>query len=168
MRWVAAITAAHHTAGHTSPAESELVRVTVAGIRRMYADAGDRRPQRRAPLLLDDVRAILDTARTGARSWVQKVTERRDSALILMGFAGAFRRSELVALTTADIRLHPQDGLHVRVGRSKTDQTGTGTVKALPYGRAHQTCPVCAYLRWRQILDAWDLEGSGRRAARSA
>lgn len=68
VRWVAAITAAHHTAGHAAPGESELVRVTVAGIRRMYADAGDRRPHRRAPLLLDDVRAILDTARTGARS----------------------------------------------------------------------------------------------------
>lgn len=125
----------------------------------MYADPGERRPRRRAPLLTEDVRAILDTARTTARSWAEKVAERRDSALILLGFAGAFRRSELVALTTADIRLHAEDGLHGRVGRSITDQTGHGATKALPYGRAHQTCPVCAYLRWRAVLDAWDEHG---------
>lgn len=94
---------------------SELVRTTVAGLARMYAAAGDRPPQRRALLLLDDVRAVLDTARTTAQSWGEKVAERRDSALILLGFAGAFRRSELVALTTDDVRLHPQDGLHIPV-----------------------------------------------------
>lgn len=43
--------------------------------------------------------------------------------------------------------------------RSKTDQVGEGTTKALPYGRAHQTCPVCAYVRWREILDAADTDG---------
>ena len=158
-RWVAAISAAHLTAGRQPPGRTEVVRATLAGIRRMYAETGERPVQRRAPLLLEDIRAILDTARTDARTWIQKVTERRDSALILLGFAGAFRRSELVTLTTADIRFHPADGLHVRLRRSKTDQTGEGTVKALPYGRAHQTCPVCAYLRWRQVFDAWDDTG---------
>ena len=49
-----------------------------------------------------------------------------------MGFAGAHRRSELVALTLADVTLHPTDGLHVRLRRSKTDQEARGTVKALP------------------------------------
>ena len=73
-----------------------------------------------------------------------------------MGFAGAHRRSELVALTLADVTLHPTDGLHVRLRRSKTDQEARGTVKALPYGRDPVTCPPCAYVRWRQILHAWD------------
>jgi integrase len=158
-RWVAAISAAHLAAGRQPPGRTDVVRATLAGIRRMYADAGERPVQRRAPLLLEDIRAILDTARTDARTWVQKIAERRDSALILLGFAGAFRRSELVTLITADIQIHPSDGLHVRLRRSKTDQTGEGTIKALPYGRSHQTCPVCAYLRWRQVLDAWDDTG---------
>lgn len=158
-RWVSAISAAHLTAGRQPPGRTEIVRATLAGIRRIYADAGERPVQRRAPLLLEDIRAILDTARTEARTWVHKVTERRDSALILLGFAGAFRRSELVALTTADIQIHPADGLHMRLRRSKTDQTGEGAVKALPYGRSHDTCPVCAYLRWREVLDAWDDTG---------
>ena len=83
-----------------------------------------------------------------------------------MGFAGAHRRSELVALTLADVTLHPTDGLHVRLRTSKTDQEARGTVKALPYGRDPVTCPPCAYVRWRQVLQAWDTapDGAGRRA----
>jgi len=94
------------------------------------------------------------------------VSARRDMALLLMGFAGAHRRSELVALTLADVTLHGTDGLHVRLRRSKTDQEAHGTVKALPYGRDPVTCPPCAYVRWRQILLAWDTaaDGAGRRA----
>jgi integrase len=87
-------------------------------------------------------------------------------ALLLMGFAGAHRRSELVALTLADVTLHATDGLHVRLRTSKTDQEARGTVKALPYGRDPVTCPPCAYVRWRQVLLAWDTaaDGAGRRA----
>ena len=82
------------------------------------------------------------------------------------GFAGAHRRSELVALTLADITLHPTDGLHVRLRTSKTDQEARGTVKALPYGRDPVTCPPCAYMRWRQVLHAWDsTDPEGRRRA---
>jgi len=76
------------------------------------------------------------------------------------------RRSELVALTLDDVTLHATDGLHVRLRRSKTDQEARGTVKALPYGRDPVTCPPCAYVRWRQVLHAWDTaaDGAGRRA----
>ncbi len=106
--------------------------------------------------------SIADTA--GA--WPSGVAARRDMALLLMGFAGAHRRSELVALTLADVTLHPTDGLHVRLRTSKTDQEARGTVKALPYGRDPVTCPPCAYVRWRQVLQAWDTatDGAGRRA----
>ena len=94
------------------------------------------------------------------------MSARRDAALLLMGFAGAHRRSELTALTLADVTLHTADGLHVRLRRSTTDQEARGTVKALPYGRDPVTCPPCAYIQWRQILQAWDTaaDGAGRRA----
>jgi hypothetical protein len=81
------------------------------------------------------------------------------AALLPIGFAGAFRRSELTALTVADVALHPQDALHVRMRRSKTDQEGRGSVKALPYGTNPDTCPPCTYLRWRQVLDTADADG---------
>ena len=98
--------------------------------------------------------------------WPAGVAARRDMAILLMGFAGAHRRSELVGLTLADVTLHQADGLHVRLRSSKTDQEGHGQVKALPYGRDQVTCPPCAFVRWREVLQAWDTaaDGSGRRA----
>ena len=108
---------------------------------------------------------MISIAETAA-AWPAGVSARRDMALLLMGFAGAHRRSELTALTLADVTLHATDGLHVRLRRSKTDQEARGTVKALPYGRDPVTCPPCAYVRWRQVLHAWDsTDPAGRRRA---
>lgn len=74
----------------------------------------------------------------------------RDRALILLGFVGGFRRSELAALTVADVTDH-QDGLYVLVRRSKADQEGRGMAKAVPYGKNTQTCPVRAYEAWMDV-----------------
>jgi integrase len=71
----------------------------------------------------------------------------RDTALLLAGFAGGFRRSELVALRVEDLEAAP-DGLIVRLGRSKTDQEGQGRRVALPYGSDPRTCPVRAIRTW--------------------
>ena len=83
--------------------------------------------------------------------------------MLLMGFAGASRRCELVALTVADVQLHRTDGVHVRLRSSKTVQQAHGQVKALPYGRDPVTCPPCAFVRWREVLQAWDTADPNRR-----
>jgi site-specific recombinase XerC len=71
----------------------------------------------------------------------------RDRALLLLGFAGAFRRSELVALDVED--LEPcEAGLRVRIRRSKTDQEGVGTTIAIVAGSV--ACPVQAVQAWLQ------------------
>jgi integrase len=75
---------------------------------------------------------------------------RRDAALLLVGFAGAFRRSELVALTVSDIDFC-HDGARVRLRRSKTDQDGQGRVIGIPYGSNPQRCPVRSLRRWLDI-----------------
>ena len=111
----------------------------------------------RAPLLVDDIVTIVRSARQAVTGWATEVHERRDSALLLMGFAGAFRRSELVALPCGDVTVHRLDGVHVRLRRSKTDQDGTGTVRALPFTTHHHSCPPCAYVRWAQVVAAYDL-----------
>jgi hypothetical protein len=163
-RWVASINQVHTAAGLDAPGRSEVVRRALSGIRRIRAT-----PQnRRAPLLLEDIRVVLTSLTADAGGWPTGVAARRDAALQLMGFAGAHRRSELTALTLADVTLHSTDGLHVRLRRSKTDQEARGTVKALPYGRDPVTCPPCAYVRWRQILQAWDTaaDGAARRPPR--
>ena len=71
----------------------------------------------------------------------------RDRALLLIGFAGAFRRSELVSLDVEDVE-ECAEGLRVTLRRSKTDQEGAGEVKGIPYGRKLETCPVRALRAW--------------------
>ncbi len=152
-RRLAVITKAHELAGMLSPCRSAEVTTTMSGIRRQRK----RPPRRAAPLLLGELRTVLERIET--RQFPAAVIGRRDAALLLIGFAGAFRRSELVDLTVEDLQLHPQDGLHVRLQHSKTDQEGAGAVKALPYGVHVDTCPPCAYLGWREVLDAAETGG---------
>ncbi|WP_342661766.1 Tyrosine recombinase XerC (plasmid) [Rhodococcus ruber] len=156
---LAAIAHHHRTAGHPSPTGDDLVKATMSGIRRDYATAGERPRSPRAPLLTADIVAIVDKARAHCRNWADEVVERRDTAILLLGFAGAFRRSELVALTCSDVALHRLDGLHIKLRRSKTDQEGRGTVRALPFTHSHTSCPPCAWLRWAQIVAAHDTGG---------
>jgi integrase len=71
----------------------------------------------------------------------------RDRALVLLGFAGAFRRSELVALEVADC-VFGREGLTVLLRRSKTDQDGQGRKVGIPYGSNPETCPMRVLQRW--------------------
>jgi integrase len=160
-RWVSSINQVHTAANLEPPGRSELVRRALAGIRRIRRTP----PVRRAPLLLDDIRGLVDWLELVAGGWPAGVAARRDTALLLMGFAGAFRRSELVGLTVADVTLHRADGLHVRLRSSKTDQEARGRVVALPYGRDPITCPPCAWVRWTELLHAADTAAEGKERA---
>jgi integrase len=74
----------------------------------------------------------------------------RDRALITLGFAGGFRRSELVALDVADI-VFVDEGLQALVRRSKTDQDGQGLLKVIAYGSGPATCPVRSLQDWLEL-----------------
>jgi len=91
-------------------------------------------------MLLDNIRAMVDCTGAG-------LIGARDRALILLGFAGAFRRSELVALGVADLAFS-RDGLTVTLRRSKTDLEGAGRKVGIPYGSNPDTCPVRAVQSW--------------------
>lgn len=156
-RWVSSINQVHTAAGLDPPGRSELVRRALSGIRRIRATP----PSRRAPLLLADIRGLVDWLTLVAGGWPAGVAARRDTCVLLMGFAGAFRRSELVALTIADVTLHRTDGLHVRLRTSKTDQEAAGRTVALPYGRDPGTCAPCAWTRWRELVQAADTAPPG-------
>ncbi len=160
-RWASSINQVHTAAGFAAPGRSEVVRRALSGVRRTRKTP----PKRRSPLLLADVRTLLEAMRPSMGVWPAGMAAHRDAALLLMGFTGAHRRSELVALHLSDVTVHPADGLHVRVRSSKTDQEGAGVVRALPYGRDPQTCPPCALVRWRRLLLAYVVDDGGRRAA---
>lgn len=156
-KWTAAIFDRHRRAGvDPNPAGHELVRQTMAGIRRQYAARGDRPRQPRTPLLTDDVVLLVTAAREQATGWASEVCERRDSALLLMGFAGAFRRSELSGLTGGDVELHAADGVHVHLRKSKTDQLGEGGTYPLPRTKEPLRCPACAFVRWAAVVSTFD------------
>jgi integrase len=78
------------------------------------------------------------------------VKGKRDRALLLLGFAGAFRRSELVGLSVEDLQ-ESRDGITVLLRRSKTDQEGEGRKVGIPYGQHPETCPVRALQAWREV-----------------
>jgi integrase len=94
----------------------------------------------KAALSTDQLRAIVGALPTNPRGL-------RDRALLLIGFAGGFRRSELTALDFGDIS-DVEEGLKVLITRSKTDQEGEGRTIGIPYGSDPRTCPVRAYRSW--------------------
>ena len=85
----------------------------------------------------------------------RSLRELRDRAILLLGFAGAFRRSELVALNVEDIEETPE-GMLVMLRRSKTDQEGLGQVVAITYGTREKTCPVRALKAWLALSQICD------------
>lgn len=87
-RWVSVIGHYHRTANLRNPCTETLVTATLSGIRRTYATNGDRPRNPRSPLLVEDIVTIVRSARHAVTGWATEVHERRDSALLLMGFAG--------------------------------------------------------------------------------
>jgi len=135
-RRVAAIRAAHERAGAAAPTSAPEVRVTLSGIRRKLGTA----PERKAAATSDVLRSMLGTL-DGTPAGL------RDRALLLLGFTGAFRRGELAGLDVSDLA-EEGEGLRVRVRRSKTDQEGRGTEKAIPRDPRPSLCPVAAVRAW--------------------
>ena len=112
-RWLSSISKAHTLRGVDSPCQNEYVRATYRGIKRTHGV----KQRQVTPVLWADVCAMVETL-DGCKAI-------RDRALLLVGFAGAFRRSELVALTVEDVQFVKQ-GVVVHLNASKTDQERAG------------------------------------------
>jgi integrase len=135
VRRVATISKAHEAKGLPSPTTTEIVKATMRGIKRTLGTS-----QRKSkPLLREDLFLILDRMK-------DRPKDLRDRALLLVGFAGGFRRSELVGLDRADTET-VREGLIVTLRRSKTDQEAAGRKIGIPYGRTRH-CPVSALEAW--------------------
>ncbi len=133
-RRVVSISRAHTSQGLKSPTRSDLVTGTLKGIRRTYGVA----QHQATPILREDLLAMVADL-SGTKGI-------RDRALLLLGFAGAFRRSELVSLDVEDLEFVDR-GLLVTLRRSKTDQEGEGRKLAVPFARGSM-CPVAATKAW--------------------
>ena len=143
-RRLVSIAQAHKAAGHPSPTTDERVRLVNAGIRRVHGVA----PRQVRPVVTEDLRRMVATCGDDPAGV-------RDRALLLLGFAAALRRSELVALDAADVE-ETHDGLVVTVRRSKTDQEGAGRKIGVPFGSNPSTCPVRAWRAWVEEAEIAD------------
>jgi site-specific recombinase XerD len=133
-RRIAAIRHAHKLASLPPPTDAEGVKATMRGIRRTHGSAR----VRKAPAVAGKMLGMVATA-------PDKLAGLRDRALLLIGFGGALRRSELVALNVADIA-ETETGLLVTIRHSKTDQEGEGATIAI--ARGDVACPVKALRAW--------------------
>ncbi len=136
---LAAIKLAHETAGLDDPTRTRGVRSVMRGIRREVGT----RPTRKAPLLVGDLRRAVRALPDSNRGT-------RDAALLVVGFASAMRRSEIVAIEVEHID-NTEDGIRLLIPRSKTDQEAEGRVVGLPWGSHPETCPVRTLRRWMAV-----------------
>lgn len=136
-RKLTAISQRHETAGYPSPTKTALVKGVWDGIQRAIGI----KEEGKDALWLDDLRQIIEAIPQNTLSGV------RNRALLVLGWAGALRRSELVGLNSEDVT-KTRDGLILHLNRSKTDQNGEGQDVALPYGSNSLTCPVRSLEDW--------------------
>jgi site-specific recombinase XerD len=126
----------HTTAGYENPASHAVVRAVLKGVRRSLGTA-----QRQVEALgVGALRAMVQATGEGLKGM-------RDRALLLLGWAGALRRSELVALDVEDLRFEPE-GVVLRIRRSKSDQEGASVEVSIPRARDTRMCPVLAVEAW--------------------
>jgi integrase len=137
-RRLAALRYFHRAAGYDAPTGDEKVKATLGGIRRSIGSA----PVRKRAATSDIVLGMVGTLGN------ETLRQLRDRALLLLAFASAMRRSELVALDVADLEW-TAEGVLIRIRKSKTDQEGMGASVAVPKGEI--ACPVAALRAW---LDA--------------
>jgi integrase len=135
-RRISSISQAHQIAGFETPTKSSQVRLVLAGIRRTKGTA----QAAKTPVLVDDLRRMISKL-------PENLLGVRDRGLLLICFAGAFRRSELVGLDVADVDI-TRDGLVITLRRSKVDQEGGGRKVGVPYGSNPATCPVRSLQDW--------------------
>ena len=139
-RRIASISVIHKLKGHYLDTKHPIIMENLHGIKRILGS----RQKAKKPLLINSLKKII-------KAIDQEKKERdRDRALILIGFAGGFRRSELVSILKEDVEL-VDEGVKILIKKSKTDQSGEGSIKAIPYFQNQEFCPVTALKRYMSL-----------------
>ena len=146
-RRLAAIAKWHELHGHESPVADRWLKATLKGIQREHGTAA----RQSAAFQADQLKRVLRHLET-QRDGVPNFTHLRDKVALLLGFTGAFRRSELVALDVQHVHFN-EDGVVISYYGSKTNQTGQVEEKALFYSPEGAICPVRTLKRWIELLE---------------
>ena len=143
-RRLASISIIHKTKGHYIDTKHPIIVENLMGIKRTNGS----NQKGKKPLLINDLKLLIQAIDGSQEKNIRKI---RDKALVLIGFSGGFRRSELVSIEYEDIEF-VEEGVKIFVKRSKTDQSGEGMTKAIPYFDNINFCPVKALNKW--VLEA--------------
>ena len=142
-RRLASISILHKAKGHYIDVKHPIIMENLMGIKRTLGS----NQKGKKPLIIKDLKLLIKAIDESKEKNIKKI---RDKALILVGFSGGFRRSELVNIEYEDVEF-VIEGVKIFVKRSKTDQSGEGMTKAIPYFDNENFCPV-------KFLNKWILE----------
>ena len=139
-RRIASISVIHKMKGHYLDTKHPVIMENLHGIKRVKGS----NQKAKKPILINDLKLIINVINEENQSDKRKI---RDRAILLVGFSGGFRRSELVNIEYEDVEF-VTEGVKIFVKRSKTDQSGEGMTKAIPYFTNSNYCPVKSLNEW--------------------
>ena len=138
-RRLASLSVVHKLSGHYIDTKHPMITENLMGIKRVKGSY----QKAKKPILVNDLKSIINVIDKD----INEKKRSKNRALILIGFAGGFRRSELVAILFEDIEFVPE-GVKIFIKRSKTDQSGEGMTKGIPYFSNQNYCPVISLKNW--------------------
>ena len=142
-RRLVSISIVHKLKGHYIDIKHPIITENLLGIKRVKGSI----QKGKKPLLISHLKSIINVINEQQNEEIKKF---RDRSIILIGFGGGFRRTELISIDYEDLEFVPE-GLKITIRRSKTDQFGEGMIKGLPYFPNEIYCPVTSLKKWLEI-----------------
>ena len=142
-RRLVSISMVHKLRGYYLDTKHPIIVENLMGIRRTKGSI----QKGKKPLLINHLKTLINVIN---EQKIEEIKKSRDKTIILIGFGGGFRRTELISIDHEDLEFVPE-GLKINIKRSKTDQFGEGMIKGLPYFANETYCPVLNLKRWLEI-----------------
>ena len=142
-RRLVSISMVHKLKGHYLDTKHPIIVENLMGIRRMKGSF----QKGKKPILINHLKSIINVIN---EQNIEDIKKLRDKSIILIGFGGGFRRSELISINHEDLEFVPE-GLKIAIKKSKTDQFGEGMIKGLPYFTNKTYCPINNLKKWLEI-----------------
>ena len=142
-RRLVSISMVHRLKGHYLDTKHPIIVENLMGIRRVKGSI----QKGKKPILINHLKLIINVI---DQQEINEIKKSRDKTIVLIGFGGGFRRTELISINHEDLEFVPE-GVKITLKRSKTDQFGEGMVKGLPYFSNELYCPVINLKKWLEL-----------------
>jgi len=142
-RRLVSISMVHRLKGHYLDTKHPIIIENLMGIKRVKGSI----QKGKKPILINHLKSIINVI---DQQEINEIKKSRDKTIVLVGFGGGFRRTELISIDHEDLEFVPE-GVKITLKRSKTDQFGEGMVKGLPYFSNELYCPVINLKKWLEL-----------------